>query len=115
MKDFYGDFCANVKHYREERGWNQSQLAVQANSSNGMIGNIEAGKARPSFSNILAISAALGVHPADLFLRDASRVQDRPEFSRYIDVVRALDAMPRKISEPICKMICEIASRRHRR
>ncbi|MBR0319260.1 MAG: helix-turn-helix transcriptional regulator [Spirochaetia bacterium] len=30
------------------QGWTQSQLAIQANSSNGMIGNIEAGKAKPT-------------------------------------------------------------------
>lgn len=48
-------------------------LAIQADSSNGMIGNIESGKAYPSFKNVLAITRALQVHPADLFLRDASK------------------------------------------
>ncbi len=52
---------------------NQSELAIQADSSNGMIGNIESGKAYPSFKNIIAIANALNVHPADLFLRDASK------------------------------------------
>ncbi|MBO4438923.1 MAG: helix-turn-helix transcriptional regulator [Spirochaetaceae bacterium] len=51
---------------------NQSELAIQANSSNGMIGNIESGRAKPSFDNIIKIAAALEVHPADLFLRNAS-------------------------------------------
>ena len=37
-----------------------------------MIGNIESGKAKPSFENILKIAAALKIHPADLFLRNAS-------------------------------------------
>ncbi|MCR5400828.1 MAG: helix-turn-helix domain-containing protein [Treponema sp.] len=53
-------------------GYSQSELAIQANSSNGMIGNIESGKAKPSFDNILKIAAALKIHPADLFLRNAS-------------------------------------------
>ena len=53
-------------------GYSQSELAIQANSSNGMIGNIESGKAKPSFDNIVKIAAALKIHPADLFLRNAS-------------------------------------------
>jgi transcriptional regulator with XRE-family HTH domain len=41
-----------------------------------MIGNIESGKAYPSFKNVLAIARALEVHPADLFLRDASKSKE---------------------------------------
>lgn len=63
----------NIKYYRDLRGLNQSELAIQADSSNGMIGNIESGKAYPSFKNVIAIAKALHVHPADLFLRDASK------------------------------------------
>ena len=62
----------NMKYYREQRKMNQSELAIQANSSNGMIGNIESGRAKPSFDNIVKIAAALKIHPADLFLRNAS-------------------------------------------
>ncbi|WP_191014575.1 helix-turn-helix domain-containing protein [Treponema zioleckii] len=62
----------NMKYYREQRKLSQSELAIQANSSNGMIGNIESGKAKPSFDNIIKIAAALQIHPADLFLRNAS-------------------------------------------
>ncbi len=72
MEDFYDSFRLNIKFYRERMGFSQSELAIQANSSNGMIGNIESGKAKPSFDNILKIAAALKIHPADLFLRNAS-------------------------------------------
>ena len=72
MNDFFDDFRMNMKYYREQKALSQSELAIQANSSNGMIGNIESGKAKPSFDNILKIASALGVHPADLFLRNAS-------------------------------------------
>ncbi len=72
MEDFYDTFRMNMKFYREKIGFSQSELAIQANSSNGMIGNIESGKAKPSFDNILRIASALKVHPADLFLRNAS-------------------------------------------
>lgn len=66
------EFRLNLKYYRELKGWSQSQLAVQADSSNGQIGNIESGKAFPSFELIYRLASALGIHPADLFLRNAS-------------------------------------------
>lgn len=37
-----------------------------------LIDNIESGKANPSFENACKIATALGIHPADLFLRNAS-------------------------------------------
>ena len=72
MDEFFDNFRMNLKFYREQKGFSQSELAIQANSSNGMIGNIESGKAKPSVENICKIATALGVHPADLFLRNAS-------------------------------------------
>lgn len=73
MEKFFDDFRMNMKYYREKKGFSQSELAIQANSSNGMIGNIESGKAKPSFENIVRIAQALEVHPADLFLRNSSQ------------------------------------------
>ena len=73
MDEYFEEFRMNMKYYREQRGFSQADLAIQANSSNGMIGNIEAGKARPSFQSIVNIAKALGIHPADLFLRNSSQ------------------------------------------
>lgn len=53
----------------------QAQLAEACDCSNGMIGAIEAGRAKPSFDMILVIAEALQIHPADLFLRDTSITQ----------------------------------------
>ncbi|MBR6296744.1 MAG: helix-turn-helix transcriptional regulator [Treponema sp.] len=50
----------------------QSQLAIGADCTNGLIGQIEAGTTKPSFDRIISIAAALKIHPADLFLRNAS-------------------------------------------
>mgnify|MGYP002870111772 CR=1 FL=1 len=92
MDSYFDDFRMNIKYYREKRCMNQSELAIQANSSNGMIGNIESGKAHPSFKSILAIATALRVHPADLFLRDTSRPKAE---------IRA------ELKEKICRIIDE--------
>lgn len=77
MEDFFDVFRMNLKYYREKKKMSQSELAIQANSSNGMIGNIESGYAKPSFDNIIKIAQALNVHPADLFLRNASETVSR--------------------------------------
>lgn len=69
---YYEDFRLNMKYYRDLREISQSQLAILSNCSNGMIGNIEAGKAKPSFDMIIKIAEALKIHPADLFFREAS-------------------------------------------
>jgi len=73
MSSLYDDFRMNIKYYRELRSLSQSELAVQADCSNGFIGNIEAGKVKPSFETIEKLAAALSVHPADLFLRETSK------------------------------------------
>lgn len=73
MNEIYTEnFRINLKYYRELKGWSQSELAIQADSSNGQIGNIESGKSFPSFELIIRLASALQIHPADLFLRNAS-------------------------------------------
>ena len=72
MDDFFEIFRLNMKFYREQRKISQSQLAIGADCTNGLIGQIEAGTTKPSFDRIIYIAAALKIHPADLFLRNAS-------------------------------------------
>ncbi|HBB12664.1 MAG TPA: hypothetical protein DCZ76_00135 [Treponema sp.] len=72
MEDYFETFRLNVKFYREQKKMSQSQLAIGADCTNGLIGQIEAGTTKPSFDRIVNIAAALQIHPADLFLRNAS-------------------------------------------
>ena len=73
MEDYYETFKINLKYYREQQNLSQSQLAIQADCTNGAIGQIEAGISKPSLDMIIKLSAALKIHPADLFLRNASQ------------------------------------------
>ncbi|MBQ8353427.1 MAG: helix-turn-helix transcriptional regulator [Spirochaetaceae bacterium] len=75
MDNRFDDFRMNIKYYRTKNGLSQAQLAEATSCSNGMIGLIEAGKAKPSFDMIISLSEALNVHPADLFLRNTSQTQ----------------------------------------
>ncbi len=71
-QEYLSDFINNLKYYRNKKKLSQAKLAELCNYSDGMIGAIEAGRAKPSFDMILAIAEALDIHPADLFLRDTS-------------------------------------------
>ena len=113
MNKIFDDFRFNLKHYRELKGWTQSQLAIQANSSNGMIGNIEAGKAKPSLDNIIRIAEALGVHPADLFLRDASKNPDRDIYIKYSQLLKQLESIPHDIYSSIDLLISDLIKKYH--
>ena len=70
--EFQDDFIANLKSYRKEKGVSQEKLAEICDCATGTIGCIECGRTLPSFEMIVKIAAALKIHPADLFLRNAS-------------------------------------------
>ena len=70
--DFQEEFIMNLKFYRNKRSVSQEKLAESCDCATGTIGCIECGKALPSFEMIAKIAAALNIHPADLFLRNAS-------------------------------------------
>lgn len=75
MNSYFDDFRMNLKFYREKCSFSQFDLAVQADCSNALIGNIEAGRVKPSFETIVKFSEALKIHPADLFLRETSKTK----------------------------------------
>ena len=83
MSNYESDFIANLIYYRELRGYTQSVLAGLCDRTKGNIGVIESGKSAPSFEMILKIADALEIHPADLFLRNAS--QTREEVRKFFD------------------------------
>lgn len=76
MNTYESDFIANLIYYRELRGYTQSVLAGLCDRTKGNIGVIESGKSAPSFEMILKIANALEIHPADLFLRNASKTRE---------------------------------------
>ena len=83
MNKYESDFIANLIYYRELRGYTQSVLAGLCDRTKGNIGVIESGKSAPSFEMILRIAEALEIHPADLFLRNAS--QSREDVRKFFD------------------------------
>jgi len=70
--DFQEEFVENLKFYRKQKGISQEKLAELCDCATATIGCIEIHRQLPSFDMIVKISAALRIHPADLFLRNAS-------------------------------------------
>lgn len=60
------DLGKRVKFYRNKKSLTQVGLAELAHVSNGLIGQIETGKAYPSIPSLKAIAKALGVRPSML-------------------------------------------------
>ena len=108
MNTIFDELRFNIRHYRELKGWTQAQLAIQADSSNGMIGNIESGHSKPSLNNIVRIAAALGVHPADLLLRDASKEVDKRLINKYSEFLSSFDSIPVEFRSAIELMVANL-------
>lgn len=109
MEDFSEEFRRNLKYYREQRGWSQSELAIQADSSNGQIGNVESGNAYPSIDLVFRIAKALSIHPADLFLRDASKAQNRELYSKYHELLSNCEFLPEEQKKSINQLVQSLA------
>ena len=83
MKTYQDDFIANLIFYRTQRGFSQLELSGICDCAKSTIGGIESRKNFPSFELILKIADALEIHPADLFLRNASK--SREEVRKFFD------------------------------
>ncbi len=92
MNDFKSDFVDNMVFYRTQKGLSQLELSGICDCGKSTISGIEARKHFPSFELILKIAYALEVHPADLFLRNASSaIKDVRDFFEK-DVMQLLDS-----------------------
>jgi transcriptional regulator with XRE-family HTH domain len=57
----------NLRRLREAKGLSQDALAADANQHQGLISEIENGRANVELDTLGKIAAALGVHPRELF------------------------------------------------
>jgi len=62
--------AANLKKYRQARGWSQAKLAEKVGTSTQYIGTLEIKGKFPSSEMVHKLAAALGVDPTELFSRD---------------------------------------------
>jgi len=62
--------AANLKKYRQARGWSQAKLAEKTGTSTQYIGVLEIKGKFPSSEMIHKIAAALRIDPTELFLKE---------------------------------------------
>jgi transcriptional regulator with XRE-family HTH domain len=67
-----------VRRLREERGWNQAKLAVEAGMAPSAVNQIENGKRSPSAASLTKLAEALEVGVADLFPKAGRRSSPEP-------------------------------------
>lgn len=71
------EFVENLIFYRTQKGLSQLELSGICDCGKSTISGIEAGKTYPSFDLIYRLADALEIHPADLFLRNASSARQK--------------------------------------
>jgi len=70
LESDYTRFGLRVRQARLAVCLSQEQLAAKAGLHRTYVGGIERGERNPSLRNILALAAALGVQPRELFADD---------------------------------------------
>ena len=83
MSNLKSDFIENLIFYRTQKNMSQLELSGICDCAKSTISGIESRKNLSSFELILKIAYALEIHPADLFLRNAS--QSRKEVRKFFD------------------------------
>ena len=61
MSDIKVRVGANIRKYREKKGWSQEQLAFEADLHRAYIGHIERGEKSIGLKNLEKIAKPLGV------------------------------------------------------
>ena len=60
------EFARNVRHFRQLRGMTQHDLAIAAGLGRSFISQLESGRFSATLETVGALSAALGIAPAQL-------------------------------------------------
>src|SRR5262245_46043472 len=67
-----------VKHFRQQRGWSQDQLAAKSGISRTGVSAIEIGRLVPSVATALELAKAFGCTVEDLFGIDDEQSAEEP-------------------------------------
>ncbi len=102
MLDYQQVFIENLKRIRKSQSLTQAQLAELCDISNGTIGSIECGIAKPSFDLIIKFSEILQVSPASFF---EETEQQTPITTRYLENLEK--TLHQTISDEFSKILKE--------
>lgn len=104
MSGYREEFIANLKYYRKQKGITQEKLAELCNVATSTIGCIESFQQYPSFELLFKIAEVLEIHPADLFLKEASNTEG-------LELIHKLNSIPEKSRSSIKLMISDMSEK----
>jgi transcriptional regulator with XRE-family HTH domain len=90
--------AANLKKYRQARGWSQAKLAEKTGTSTQYIGMLEIRGKFPSSEMIHKLAATLGIDPTELFYK---------ETDPQITIKNAQKAVIEDIGEEVNKLVAD--------
>lgn len=99
MDKLKSEFVENLIFYRTQKNLSQLELSGICECGKSTISGIESGKTFPSYDLIFRLAYALEIHPADLFLRNASfqRKEVRDFFEK--DIMKMVEKKFPAVSE----------------
>ena len=104
MNSYSKDFIENLKYYRKQKRITQEKLAELCDVATSTIGCIESAQQYPSFDLLYKIAEVLEIHPANLFLKDASNIKG-------LDIIHKLNSIPNESRSSIELMICDMSEK----
>jgi len=74
--------AANLKRFRQARGWSQAYLAEKTETSTNYIGMLENSVKFPSSEMIHKLAYALGIDPTDLFSKEIDPISTMRKYKK---------------------------------
>lgn len=74
--------AANLKRFRQSRGWSQAYLAEKTETSTNYIGMLENSVKFPSSEMIHKLSYALGIEPTELFFKEIDPISTMRNYQK---------------------------------
>lgn len=108
VEDFLEDFILNLKYYRKQNNLSQAKLAELCGCSTSTIGCIESRKQLPSFDLLFKIASVLHINPADLFIRDCSKLKDSERSQCVSNIIHKIAEIPEHKQEKIVSIFSQI-------
>ena len=75
-------FAANLKQFRQARGWSQAYLAEKTETSTNYIGMLENSVKFPSSEMVQKLAYALEIDPTDLFSKEIDPVSAMKKYQK---------------------------------
>jgi transcriptional regulator with XRE-family HTH domain len=106
MTDIREVLAANLKKYRQARGWSQAKLAEKTGTSTQYIGMLEIKGKFPSSTMIHKLAMTLGIDPTELFYK---------EIDPQTVIKNAQKAVVEDIGEEVNKLVADFFAKKVRK